>query len=240
MKIKIIVLKAMIIALLPLSVIAQTDYRRGYIISNQGDTINGLIDYRGNIRNSRLCTFKSSKNAEATKYEPGDIAAFRFINGKFYITKNVKVDNRMQPIFLEYIVDGIADLYYYREASVDRYFVDKEGVDLMELTNEKVARVTKDGRKGATDSNNHIRLLKAAFADCMDVQPQIDRAELDHESLISITRNYHDLVCDGEKCIVYQKKIDRGVIRYAPVVGVNISKLTFLMPIILIIFLKTR
>ena len=43
-------------------IIAQSDFRPGYYITNDLDTVFGLIDYRGEIRDSRICV-TLSRNA---------------------------------------------------------------------------------------------------------------------------------------------------------------------------------
>ena len=45
---------------------AQRDYREGYIITNQQDTIYGWIDYRGDIRNAKICSFKETETGQTT------------------------------------------------------------------------------------------------------------------------------------------------------------------------------
>ena len=63
---------------------AQSNFKPGYIIKNPGDTIYGQIDYRGDLIMGRTCKFKSDDNT-VVKYFPGDIIAYRFIDGKYYI-----------------------------------------------------------------------------------------------------------------------------------------------------------
>ena len=106
------------------SIQAQRDYRKGYIITNQQDTVYGWIDYRGDIRNSKVCSFKKTETDQATEYSPSDIAAYRFINSKFYVSKNVGSEYVPKLVFLEYLVNGLANLYYFRDdGSIDRYML---------------------------------------------------------------------------------------------------------------------
>jgi hypothetical protein len=42
---------------------AQLDFRPGYIVTHQGETVQGLINYRGDGRSQRLCTFKKDASA---------------------------------------------------------------------------------------------------------------------------------------------------------------------------------
>lgn len=64
-------------------------FRNGYYITLENDTVYGLIDYRGEVRNSQTCVFKMSEVAEPEKFDPSEIQAYRFTDGKFYISKQI-------------------------------------------------------------------------------------------------------------------------------------------------------
>lgn len=59
------------------SALSQTNFVPGFIIDNQNDTTHGLIDYRGDTRNCKICVFKSELKAKPVTYEPHQIKAFR-------------------------------------------------------------------------------------------------------------------------------------------------------------------
>lgn len=85
---------------------AQTDFRSGYIIKNQGDTLYGLIDYRSDLKMSLTCKFKNDNN-EIIEYTPSDILAFRIINSTFYISRII---NDRKSI-LEFLINGKVNIY---------------------------------------------------------------------------------------------------------------------------------
>jgi hypothetical protein len=104
---------------------AQSDFRPGYIVNNNGDTLTGLIDYKGNQANARKCIFKLSNDASEEKFTPDDIKAYRFIDSKYYVSKKVMTEDSTETqLFLEYLIDGIVDIYYYLSPSGDNYYVD--------------------------------------------------------------------------------------------------------------------
>ena len=70
-------------------------------------------------------------------------------------------------------------------------------------------------------------MLKLAFANCMEIQPQVENAQLSHKSLIKLTKDYHNYVCDYQECIVYEKMVPPIKIQYAPIVGITTSNLNF-------------
>ena len=50
---------------------AQTNPKPGYVITNDGDTIRGSIDFRTNEKLSRQCVFRAGGGSESTTYRPG-------------------------------------------------------------------------------------------------------------------------------------------------------------------------
>jgi len=207
---------------------AQTDFRPGYIITNNFDTIQGLIDYRGDIRNASVCVFKTSISTEPITYYPADIHGYRFIDGKYYISRIITKEENEVRLFLEYLVHGIADLYYYRDNTGDHYLIEKEGENFVELTSEQV-EIYRGNKKYLKESKRYIGLLKATFSDCQEILPEIDNVKLKHNDLINITSDYHTLVCEGEDCIIYEKKPPVVSISVAPLLGFNYSKIKFLI-----------
>ena len=68
---------------------AQANPKSGYIITNNGDTIRGIIDFRTNERLSTQCDFWANGETEGKNYKPGEIEGFRFDdNGKYFVTRD--------------------------------------------------------------------------------------------------------------------------------------------------------
>lgn len=217
-----------VMTLMVVSVFGQTDFQPGYIITNNADTVYGMLDNRGHLRNGKVCTFKESEQGEIVAYYPGDIKGYRFDPGKYYVSKWIRLDSEDEHrhVFAEYLVNGIADLYYYRSDGRDHYLLaDREG-RLVELRNDAIS-LEKDGVEYVKSSNRHVGLLTATFADCPEIIPSVQKAELSHKSLIDLTSKYHDYVCDGEVCIIYEKELPKFLAGIAPVINLGISSVNF-------------
>jgi hypothetical protein len=223
-----IILSTLILLLLPpVCINGQSDFRQGYIINNNFDTLYGLIDYRGDIRNSNICVFKASVSAPKEIFKPEDIIGYRFVTGKFYISKNINTGDDEKRMFVEYLLKGIVDLYYYRDTKTNHYLIQKADGKVYELMNDqKIEDI--NGVKYSVNSNKYISALALAFSDCMEIQPQVRSASLDHMSLINVTKNYHNMVCKDQECIVYEKQLPAVRFRFAPVAGFRISNLKLL------------
>jgi len=209
------------------TVSAQTDFRPGYIITNSLDTVHGLVDYRGEMRNMKVCTFKESIEGVAKEFLPGDIFGYRYIDtGKFFVTKKINTEEFSDTVFVEFLLNGISNLYYYRSNNYSAYFIDSEGSELLELRSKKTE--IKQGRRTfVTQDNRYLGVLIYALSDCPEIRKDIYKAGLSHKSLIEITRKYHDYKCSDEVCIIYEKKIPVLRVELKPTIGYAISKIAF-------------
>jgi len=196
---------------------AQTDFRPGYIIKSEGDTVFGELDYRGDQLMCELCKFRLSPQADEITYFPKDIFAYRFTNNKYFISREIKG----KKVFLEFLINGQVDIYYLRNEEGDYYFIEKEGERLTELPYEEVVSRTNDGIRFTNKSKKHIGILNIYLQDAIDFQNRISKTgKPEHESLIKLAKDYHNNVCEGEECIIYQKKVPFVKINYGLVGGV--------------------
>jgi hypothetical protein len=214
---------------LPLTTFSQRDFREGYIISNKGDTLYGLIDHMGDLMSSKECVFKQNKKEKFVKYKPFEIQGYRFTDGKFYVSKtislrtfdeaNVSEATETKDVFLEYLLNGIVNLFYYKDAVVVRYFIEDKDGKIYELSNDEKL-VDFGGQYYKKESKEYIGILKIAFQDSKEVQSQINTVDFESQSLIKVTKNYHKSVCDDEKCIIYEKT-KKTKFRVAPFLGAS-------------------
>lgn len=199
MKLKGLVLLALLISTGILN--AQTDFRPGYIIKT-GDTIFGEIDYRGDLLMGKICKFKDADNT-IVEYFPNDIEAFRFIDSKYYVTQ--EIDDK--KVFMEYLIKGKVNIYYMRDEAGDHYYIDKEDVRLTEIPYEEGIKFVND-RAVSYRSTKHIGFLQYYMQDAPELQSRIQSVKKpEHRTLVKLAENYHNTVCEGEQCIIYEKKV---------------------------------
>jgi hypothetical protein len=68
---------------------AQTDFRPGYVIKTEGDTLWGSVDYRGSELMSSVCTFRNDKDGSVQKFTPNQIVAYRLKDSKYYVSETI-------------------------------------------------------------------------------------------------------------------------------------------------------
>ncbi len=226
-------LAACFLLLTPLMVsIAQYDFGPGFIITKTNDTIYGFVDLQTNAKNAWQCNFKTTEKGIIQGFSPDDIIAYRFTDGKYYVAREIKHLGSTRKVFLEYLVDGIADLFYFYDNEQDYYFIEKDSTGLVELSNEPLEiNVSKsdqyrttDGKLYSVESEKYKGVLRYFYQDDPALSSQIDYSRFGNKSLIKITENYHNHVCADQKCIVYEKDLQR-VFFIGPKVGYRYSRL---------------
>ncbi len=221
---KIITLSVFI--LFSLSSYSQIDFRAGYIVKNNNDTIYGLIDYKGNISNAARCIFKKDDSSSPTSLAPLQIKAYRFEDSKCYVSKYVEFDGKEEYKFLEYLVNGVVDVFYFRDALGEHYFVEDDDGRLMYLNNE-TKEITVNDTKYIKESNEYKGLLRYTFKESPTISRQLDNFELSHKSLINIADSYHSEICSSEKCVIYEKVIPNLKWSFGGLVGLNAVSMSF-------------
>ena len=194
--------------------IAQSNFKPGYIITNTYDSIIGLIDFRTDIMNSQVCRFKADEKAEVVLYYPGSITKYRFINeGKYYISHSINIDNKTQQVFLEYLVSGIMNLYFYKDpvSYQEYYFFEDENGTMLQITKKPDEIVD---MKFRTDQR-YIGTLNYLFIDYPTIQKNINTNSFNRGSMINFTKEYHNLTCTtGEECIEFENNYKKHFIKF--------------------------
>ncbi len=207
------------------NVFAQSDFRQGYIINLEGDTVSGMIDFRGDVRNSQQCSFQS-KDEEVVTYHPSEIHSYRFTDGKYYISKKVKESpDTYRDVFVEYLVNGEKDLYYYRSAEQNNYLINYNDTVVVTLPYREIT-TSKDGKYYGAKSTQHIGFLKSYFNDAPELNRQIEAIQKPNaRNLTKLAEAYHDLKCDESQCIIYSKTKNEFSMAVEPVFGYYRAKM---------------
>ncbi len=184
------------------SVNGQNEYKNGYIIRNNSDTIYGLISLRSNYANSLECVYKKNSDANADHFSPGDIRAYRIEDIKYYVSKEITLKDNKTKVFLEYLLHGIVDLYYLKAIDEKYFFIEKDD-SLFQLSNEEKVLFDKWGGKFLTKSGQYYGILTYLFQNSPETLKKINDTRFDYKSLINITKEYHENVCKDYKCIEY-------------------------------------
>jgi len=146
-----------------------------------------------------VCRFRTNDREDELKYSPYDIAAYRFNESKYFVSKEV---NGAQ-VFLEFLIKGQINIYYLRDYKGDHYFLEKVDNPIIELPYEEGIKYV-DDKKVFFRTKKHIGLLTYYMQDAPEFQSRINEiGKPGHESLIKLSEDYHDKVCKDRACIIY-------------------------------------
>ena len=197
---------------------AQNNYLPGYVIMNEGDTLYGLIDYKLEKINQETCFFKENNASPARIYSPKDISGYRFLkNGKYYVSKNIDLNDTVRKVFLEYMVNGMMDLFYYVIDGQPYFFFEDENGKMFSVTKEK-DRIDEFQVKR---DNKYDGIIRYKFRDYHSIARYNKKFDFNQKSMINIVKTYHENVCtSGDACIIYEnvkpddKEIDVNISVY--------------------------
>lgn len=192
-----------------------SQFKSGYIIDNKNDTTYGYIDFEGSIKNSDHCSFKSTPDSPTQVYYPGEIKEFRFINGKYFSTTEIRINNKPKKVFIEWLIKGKASILSYTPLNTNpRYFIQMGQDSLYELKNtseiidrEDVTQVLTHNHVLYEHQNKeYIGTLLYYLKDCPSVSSDIENMSFGSKPLIKVAKKYHEKVCPNEECLVFEDK----------------------------------
>lgn len=214
-----------------LSAQGQLNYKKGWVVNSAGDTIHGLINDAGGMRNSRVCTFRKSMDHELSKYRPEDLKSYMLIGDSYYVSREIEHNNKRVQAFLEVVIEGRIKLFRYNISAV--YYMEKEGHELSILKNDHDPQEQKkyiypvkwDSYKLGTYVYKDT--LYSFFKDCVPVLNELDIVEYNRKSLVDITKKYLRLTSQDDQLITYERSKESSRAMFGVYSGISMSKMLF-------------
>jgi len=202
---------AVIILLISIgSAYGQADFRSGFIITLENDTIKGQVDYRSNSKNYESCIFKGEQGE--TEYYSNQILGFGYSNDKFFSSQIV------EGSFVEVLVIGKISLYRSR----DKYHVKKD-TEFFDLESN-IEKVEIDGRIVIRENNRWRGITSYLISDCLENSNKlISNIKLDEKSLTRLIVKYNK--CSGKEFIEIKVSKPWTKFEFGATVGVSRSEI---------------
>lgn len=194
------------------------DYRKGYVVTNGGDTLSGLVSYREGQKAFKVCNFKRADTQPATTHEPVTIKAYGFPNDKTFQSRQIMLEGETTTVFLEMIANGRVRLYKFGS----KFFVEKDSSGLQQLKND-TKEVMLDGRPALQESRQYIGTLNILLFDCPAMSSIIGNTKLNERPLTALILEYNR--CKGGNNVVYKSKKRWTKLVVGVTGGLNISRL---------------
>lgn len=185
----------------------QNDFRSGFIITSENDTIKTQVAYRSNLKNYKSCLCKGEQGE--IEYLPNQIKGFGYDNDKFF-SSQISKDS-----FVEALVSGKISLY----KSKNTYYLKKDtSLYTLEPAFEEVE---KDGRVSVKENKSWRGITSFLISDCItDPQNVVAGTNQEEKSLTKLIVKYNK--CTGSEVAEY--KAHKPWIKYEFGATVGLSK----------------
>lgn len=169
-------------------VFAQQDFRDGFIVKTQRDTIFLRIDYRSKARNYELCRTKDGSGIK--EYGPEELLGYGFVNDKYFESGIV------EGSFAEVLVLGELSLYQH-----DGSYYAKKDEKLYHLEERKIK--TENGATvGIRADTKWKGLLGFLMSDCITGQELLKELRFEERRITNLTIQYN--TCRHSPFTVYK------------------------------------
>jgi len=164
------------------------DFRDGYVVTLDRDTIYGQVNYSTQSKHYKVCEFKNGSNRQ--DYQPNQLMAYGFIADRRYLA-GIRDDH-----FVEVLVQGPLNLYKLKEV----FMVDKNS-EVIELDPPVKELVTAEGERGYREDKQWLHTLAYTISDCdKSWENKLKSLKYSEKDLTSLVTQYN--ICKGGRTIV--------------------------------------
>lgn len=215
---------------LSLGVNGQFNYKPGRIVTSNNDTLSGLINDGGGIKNSKYCQFKADKQSETKKYYPQDIKSYLFLGDKYYSSEVIPYKKDSLALFCDMLLVGKISLFYPRIGKNLPYYLKLENGELVELVNKKITyeAVIPGENTYSFETNLYKDTLYFLFKGSGITKNQITTLEYNDKSLLNITKTYLDSTYKDNSGNTYERSPKIYKPMYGVFTGIQFSGITIL------------
>lgn len=161
----------------------------GYIITNEGDTLNGFIKNMAKRRMSNTIIFKKKLAEDEESYSPNDIQAFFHEPNLHYKALEIRLGENKKNKFLRKLVEGYASLYKYDGNTNPIFVLQQPNYDLVQL--EKVTNLDQNNLK---EDRKYIGQVKYFIKSCPEALNYLDYFTFNSNNLGKIITKYNKCV----------------------------------------------
>jgi hypothetical protein len=217
---------------------SQGNYQSGYLLSNSGDTLRGLIDYNKWENNPEVILFKKSNDDPQQKFNPLSIKGFG-VDAAAYQSAIVQTriwklnssnlsyeknfETKLDTVFLEALIKGTKGLYLLKKTNLSDQFYIKEG-DKFDLLIFHTFLKKQNDKDIVTENNKYVGQLSFYLQDCANIQSELKGLKYAKSSLEKLFLNYYK--CTQSKAF-FQNTADKIERKIGILAGLTASTVDF-------------
>ncbi len=209
------------------SLFAQVSYEKGYFINHQNEKTDCFIKNVDWKENPKAFFYKLTKNGNSNKIDISRVKEFQINGISKYKRANVKIDmsstnvrsanldnlsfnkeleNEEKRLFLKVLVEGKASLYFFKKASVERFFYKNNDNEIKQL-DYKIYKKT--ASKIAENSEYKKQLWKDFKCNTFKMS-RFNRLKYEENELIDLFTEYN--TCKNAHFTNYKRKKKKGTL----------------------------
>lgn len=177
------------------------DYRPGYVVKNDLDSINGFVAYRSDAKNQEECLFRQTRKGETIRFNPEQLRAFGFHGDKQFRSVNSPHESgSSRKVFAKQLVRGNMSLL---KISKDFVLMVKDSLIFLPVPKSKDVK-NSEGNWSKRDKR-YVGILNYLIRDC---QLSADQTSYTEGDLTNLLHSYNR--CKGvEVSLANQKPLGK-------------------------------
>ncbi len=184
------------------------DFRQGYIIKINGDSLPGFVEYPISSARVSTCTFKPSKKSSHEKYGPDELKAFGIIDDRRYESLRFSTNDTEQAAFFEALVKGTTSLYMRKGV----FFILKDSTIRLPPPKQKTVEIK--SKKYTQVEKEYISILNKLIKEC---NLTADKTQYLQRDITNLIQNYNR--CVLSEGIVYKQVLPWTKLNYQLAAG---------------------
>ena len=227
----------LLLAMMSMKLTAQVNPQKGYVITNENDTIYGTIDYLTDAQNVKACLFQKAGESEYKSLSPSDIKGYRLADdGIYYVSRLFSVveegEQLQELLFAEFLLQGGVSLFrYYYDYNNYFGFVGSDGKEII-LRDDKLNDDLMTYNHKLQVRRQKVQDVNALMNRDNTIANRLWKMELTSEDLTKLVKQYDEEHCtDQGECVLFRyDKKKTTTVTHRFYVGAGISYASYESP----------
>lgn len=217
-----------LLSMTPMMLAAQVNPQRGYVITNENDTIHGTIDYLTDAKNAKYCLFLKDGESVYKSLSPIDIKGYRLAGEGIYYVSRLFTDfneNQQELIFAEFLLQGGVSLYrYYYDGENYFGFVDSNGKEVI-ICDDKLDKDLRTYEFKLQNRRQVVQEINGLMYQDKTIASRLWKMNLTSENLTHMVKQYDEQYCTEEgDCVLFRYDKEKTIaVKHRFYVGAGIG-----------------
>ncbi|RMG19759.1 MAG: hypothetical protein D6730_20995 [Bacteroidetes bacterium] len=219
--------------------LGQENYLSGYVLSWEGDTLRGLINYLNWDKNPYEISFKTREDASKTTYTTNDIRGFGVADERYV---RAVVEKEVSPVkvsdlsydpqfklvkdtvFLQTMIEGPKSLYYLKGSKeLENFYILEDGAFVL-LKFKRYLKEAEGISRAVVENKQYVGQLIYYLQDCPDISAKLRNIRYQKIPLERVFSYYY--ACTGATTS-FQKTTELAKVKFGLVAGLSLSTFDF-------------